>query len=77
VAALGLRLILRDGFRNFGLAASVGALFLRLVVGMGLLVVLAALAAEEMENLLSVRTAHVPSVAPWRRAEKRSMMRLG
>ncbi|MHB8384281.1 MAG: hypothetical protein ACYDC3_18295 [Candidatus Binataceae bacterium] len=70
----GLRLVLGDGFGHFGLASSVGALFLRLVVGMGLLVVLAALAAEEVENFLSVGTAHTASVPPWRRAEKRTTL---
>lgn len=62
------------GFGDFGLAASIGALLVRLVVGMSLLVVLAALAAKEVENLLSVMTANVASVQPWWRAEKRTTL---
>ncbi|HVA78249.1 MAG TPA: hypothetical protein VNF27_10150 [Candidatus Binataceae bacterium] len=38
----------QHGFGDFGLAASIDALLLRLVVEIGLLVVLAALAAEEV-----------------------------
>lgn len=74
MVGLGLRLVLRDGFGGFGFTSPVGALLLRPVMRMGLLVVLATLAAKEVENLLSVGTAHVGIVQTWRRAEKRTTM---
>jgi hypothetical protein len=45
------------------------------VMRVGLFVVLAARAAEEEQNLLSVRTAHALSFRSWRVGVKRTTMR--
>jgi hypothetical protein len=46
----------------FRLAPTIGALLLRFVVGMGLLVVLATLAAEEEKDLLRIARSHILSL---------------
>jgi|SRR5208282_63182 len=60
-----------------GLTASVRPLLLRLVVGMRLFVVVATLAAEEEQNLLSVGTTHTDSFRSWWRAVKRTTLLRG
>ena len=53
----------------FGLAAAVRTLLLGFVVGMGLLVVLAALPAEEEQNPLRI-SAHAHNLRHWSPIEK-------
>ncbi len=68
--ALGLGVLLDlSGF--LGLPASVGALFLRLVVRMRFLVIIAALPAEKKQNLLRVTGTHTDSFRSWRDVVKR------
>lgn len=61
----------------FRLAATIGTLLLRLVVWVCFLVVVAALATEKEQNLLSVRTAHAVSLRGWPRAVKHTTLPQG
>ncbi len=78
-ALAGLALLLRlFGLRGLSggflrLSTAVGTLLLRLVMGMGLFVILAALAAEEEQNLLRVPT-HARSLRHWLLIGKRTTM---
>lgn len=67
----------RVGLRGFlGFTFSICALLLRPIMRAGFSLILAALAAEEEKNLLSVGTAHAASLARCRRAEKHCTMPL-
>jgi len=70
---LGLLLLgLSGGFLR--LSTAVGALFLSLVMGMGLFVIVAALAAEEEQNLLRVSASHASSLRRWQLIGKATTM---
>jgi hypothetical protein len=59
---------------GFGLAPSISALLLGLVMRVRLLVVLGAFPAEKEQNLLRVAGGHAASLRPWRVVVKRTTM---
>jgi hypothetical protein len=69
-----LGLLLRGGF--LGLPATVGSLFLRLVVGVRFLVVVSA-ATERAQNLLRVAGTHIASFRRGRVVVKRTVVASG
>ena len=69
--------LLRRLSGNLRLSSAIGALLLRLVMGMRLFVVIAALATEEEQDLLRVSSAHVDRLRLCRVTVKRATICAG